>query len=200
MRTRILTIALILAVVGALAVGLAIAVKRGFSARAEPSSVEAYVAKAVRKWSVPAQYDRMPNPVACSDTVLDQARAHWADHCSTCHANNGGGDTMLGRTMYPRPPDMRLAATQQESDGALYYTIKSGVRLSGMPAFGEPGDNDADSWKLVCFVRRLPQMTPAEERQMRGLNPKTPDELKEEQEEDQFLNGGTPQPAEHHHH
>ena len=103
--------------------------------------------------------------------------------------------------MYPKPPDMRAVATQRQSDGALYYTIKSGVRLSGMPAFGEPGDNDADSWKLVCFVRHLPRITPEEERQMKSLNPKTPDELQEEREEDQFLNGGTPpEHTEHHHH
>jgi hypothetical protein len=97
---------------------------------------------------------------------------------------------------------MRLPETQHQSDGELYYTIKSGVRLSGMPAFGEPGDDDADSWKLVCFIRRLPALTAQEERDMKKLNPKTPDDLEEERQEEQFLNGGTPPPehTEHHHH
>lgn len=45
-------------------------------------------------------------------------------------------------------------------DGELYYTIKNGVRLSGMPAFGEPGDDDLASWKLVAFIRHLPSLTP----------------------------------------
>jgi hypothetical protein len=201
MRTLVVTIAVVIAIAGTVAGLLAIAAKRGFSTRSEPSAVEAYVAGTVRNWSIPARYGRMASPVTCSDAVLDEARTHWADHCATCHANNGGGDTMLGRTMYPKPPDMRATATQRQSDGALYYTIKSGVRLTGMPAFGEPGDRDADSWKLVCFVRHLPRITSEEERRMRTLNPKTPDELHEEQEEDEFLNGGTPpEHADHHHH
>src|ERR1019366_6839170 len=112
---------------------------------------EVYIATVLREWAVPAKYKQMRNPVSCTDQALSDARAHWADHCATCHANSGGGDTMLGRTMYPRPPDMRLAGTQRQSDGELYYTIKNGIRLSGMPAFGEPGDEDADSWKPVCF-------------------------------------------------
>jgi mono/diheme cytochrome c family protein len=143
----------------------------------------------------------MRNPVGCSEEVLAQARAHWADHCATCHANNGNGDSMLGRTMYPRPPDMRMPETQRQSDGELYYTIKNGVRLSGMPAFGDPGDQDADSWKLVCFIRHLPQLSSEEEQDMKKLNPKTPEDLEEERQEEQFLNDGTPPaPPEHHHH
>jgi hypothetical protein len=60
-----------------------------------------------------------------------------------------------------------------------------------MPAFGGEG-TAGDSWKLVHFIRHLPQQTPAEEAQMEALNPKGPDELREEREEDEFLNGGDP--------
>jgi len=108
---------------------------------------------------------------------------------------------MLGRKMYPRPPDMRLPETQQQPDGMLYYTIKNGVRLTGMPAFGEPGDGDLDSWKLVCFVRHLPQIDIEEEHQMRKLNPKSPADLEEERQEEEFLKGGAPpEHSQHHHH
>lgn len=198
MRTLVVTVAVLLA----LAAGFAGYVeRRGFSTRTEASAAEAYLAGALRDSSIPKAYRRMPNQVDCTDAVLAQARAHWADHCATCHANNGSGDTMLGRTMYPKPPDMRMEPTQRQSDGALYYTIKNGIRLSGMPAFGQAGDDDADSWKLVCFVRHLPRMTEDEERQMRALNPKTPDEIEEERQEDEFLNGATPtESAGHHHH
>jgi mono/diheme cytochrome c family protein len=200
-RALAIAVGLIFAIAGGIAAFLAAVAQGGFSTRDRPGAAEAFVAAAVRDWSIPKRYRSMVSPVACSDAVIDEARAHWADHCATCHANNGGGDTMFGRAMYPKPPDMRATATQRQSDGALYYTIKSGVRLSGMPAFGEPGDNDGDSWKLVCFVRHLPRVDAEEERRMKSLNPKTPDELEEEQEEDRFLNGGAaPPPSEHHHH
>jgi cytochrome c553 len=178
------------AFVAALAAGLFLFVRQGFSTRSAPSVAEAAIASAARNLSVPGRYHEMRNSVDCSPQVFTEAGAHWADHCATCHANNGGGESLLGKTMYPRPPDMRLAATQTQSDGELYYTINNGVRLTGMPAFGEAGDNDSSSWKLVCFIRRLPKLTADEEAELKKLNPKTPDEIEEERQEEEFLNGG----------
>jgi hypothetical protein len=173
-----------------LIVGIFFLTKISFSSRSSPAAMESTIARKLRLWSIPKKYKSMPNPIDCSDVTLTEAQAHWADHCATCHANNGSGDSMLGRTMYPPPPDMRQPATQSQSDGEIYYTINNGVRLTGMPAFGEPGDRDMDSWKLVCFIRHLPRLSPDEERRMQKLNPKTPDEIEEERQEEEFLNGG----------
>src|SRR5580693_2138517 len=64
--------------------------------------------------------------------------------------------------------------------GELYYTIQNGIMLSGMPAFGAPGDHDLDSWKLVAFIRHLPALSQLEEVEMEKMNPKSPEELEEE--------------------
>ncbi len=107
----------------------------------------------------------------------------------------------MGKHMYPQAPDMRSLKTQQMSDGELFFIIQNGIRLTGMPAWGSGSQHDEqDSWKLVRFIRHLPQLTAAEEREMETLNPKSPDELREEQEEKEFLNGGeSHEHAEHHH-
>lgn len=175
---------------------------RGFSTRTLPGFAETALAETMRDAAIPSTYKAIKNPVAATPDVLQEAMAHWADHCATCHANNGSGDTMYGKTMYPRPPDMRQKDTQAMSDGELYYTIQNGVRLSGMPAFGAPVGNDLDSWKLVAFIRHLPALSQSEELEMEKLNPKSPQEMEEEQDEENFLNGGPPssqpQPAHHH--
>jgi mono/diheme cytochrome c family protein len=174
----------------------------GFSTRTPPGFVETELAGTMSDMAIPSRYKAMRNPVTATPEVLEEGMAHWADHCASCHANNGSGDTMYGKTMYPRPPDMRQKDTQQMSDGELYYTIKNGVRLSGMPAFGTPGDDDQDSWKLVAFIRHLPSLTQGESLEMEKLNPKSPQEIKEELQEDNFLQGGSapsqPPPAHHH--
>ena len=188
----------VLAVIGAIAVAVALAgamilpamVHRGFSARDEPSAMEARLAKAMRSWSVPARARSLTNPLKDTREVIAAGRAHWADHCYTCHANDGSGGIEMGRHLYPRAPDMRLAATQQLSDGELYYIIQNGIRLTGMPAWGEMGDADEGSWALVRFIRHLPKLTPQELEEMKSLNPKSPDEINEEQQEQQFLGGG----------
>lgn len=195
---------LVIVLLGAGTVMMHNIMQRGFSARTPPMQMEKVIATTIRERAIPSRYAHMRNPVASSSDVLHEAEAHWADHCAVCHANNGSGETMFGKNMYPRPPDMRLDETQEISDGELYYTIQNGVRLSGMPAFGEPGDSDADSWKLVAFIRHLPKLTPAEEEEMQKLNPKSPDEIQEEKDEENFLNGGadsvTPPAAKTHHH
>ena len=163
----------------------------GFSARAEPSAVERFVARRTRAMAWPAGARERRNPVAESPEILAEARAHWADHCATCHANNGSGDIGMGKHMYPPAPDMRQAETQDLTDGELFYIIRNGIRLTGMPSWGSGTDrDDQDSWKLVRFIRHLPKLTAEEEQEMREMNPKSPAELKEEQEEREFLNGG----------
>jgi mono/diheme cytochrome c family protein len=175
---------------------------RGFSARERPSELERWVARRVRAMAAPADASSRTNPVANSSRVLADARAHWADHCAGCHANNGSGDTEMGKRMYPPAPDMRQADTQQMTDGELFFIIQNGIRMTGMPGWGGGGGHDEeDSWKLVRFIRHLPQLTAEEEREMQSMNPKTPDDLKEEQEERDFLNGENPhEQTEHEHH
>ena len=91
---------------------------------------------------------------------------------------------------------MRGPETQRLSDGELYYIIQNGIRLSGMPAWGERVDDDEDSWALVAFIRHLPQLAPDELNALQKLNPKSPDEWREEQEEEEFLRGNAGRPAE----
>jgi mono/diheme cytochrome c family protein len=175
----------------------------GFSTRDEPRTLERIMARTARRWAVPAAARDTPNPIPYSREVWTEARAHFADHCASCHANDGSGDTELGRNLYPRAPDMRLAATQDLKDGEIYWVIANGVRLTGMPAWGAGGPNDADTWKLVHFIRRLKDLTPDDLRAMKALNPKSPEELEEERQDNQFLSGeSTPAetaPAPHHH-
>ena len=175
---------------------------RGFSARESPSTAERWVARRVRSMAAPGGARDLANPVPNSPEVLAQARAHWADHCAGCHANNGSGDTEMGKRMYPPAPDMRQADTQQMTDGELFFIIQNGIRMTGMPAWGGTSTHDEeDSWKLVHFIRHLPQITAQEEREMQSLNPKSPDEIQEEQEEKEFLNGEQPhEHTEHEHH
>ncbi len=168
---------------------------RGFSAREQPTQVEAMLANTARNAAMPAALRKRSNPVTPSANTLQEGMAHYADHCAVCHANNGSGETMMGSGMYPKPPDLRQPETQSKTDGELFGIIENGIRLSGMPAFGGHGSAEAESWNLVLFLRHLPTLTPAEEQQMQHLNPKSPAEMEEEKQEQDFLNGGDPAPA-----
>lgn len=188
---------LFLAVAAAIAQGV-VMIRHGFSARDTPSRPEAFMARKMRVMAFPTGARDRKNPVAPSPGALQEAMHHFADHCATCHANNGSGDTDIGRNLYPKAPDMRASETQKLSDGELYYIIENGIRLSGMPAWGEHGGDGEESWKLVHFIRHLPKLTSGEEKQMEQWNPKSQAERSEESEEEEFLSGQD-KPAKHNH-
>src|SRR5208282_2638562 len=171
-----------------LAAGLAIGVAgvsmlhNGLSARATPTAMEALLARNARHLAIPANARNEHNPLTPSDQNLQEAMAHFADHCATCHGNDGSGDTLYGKGLYPKPPDLRLPETQKLSDGELYWIIENGVRFTGMPSFGGV-HRLHDSWKLVLVIRHLPQLTMEERAEMERYNRKGPWKQKEGQEE-----------------
>ena len=175
--------------------------EHGLSARNQPSSLESFLGDHARVLAIPVKARKLENPLPPASVLVAQGRDHWADHCATCHANNGSGDTEMGRNLYPRVPDMRGARTQSLTDGELYYIIRNGIPWTGMPAWGNSdlGDLDSESWALVLFIRHLPELTSAEETAMEKLNPKGTMEREEEQQEEDFLNGKTPMEEKHDH-
>ena len=198
---RVVLVAMVLIVAGLAGIYWYVRV-HGFSARGKPNSMEAFLARRLRYIAIPAAAREAKNPVASTPEVFSESMAHFADHCASCHANDGSGETAMGRGLYPKPPDMRQSETQNLSDGELYYIIHNGVRFTGMPGFGEDTSNtqDLDSWKLVHFIRRLPMLTPDEVEQMKEMNPKSPADLKEEEELQRFLRGEDPAPEINHVH
>jgi mono/diheme cytochrome c family protein len=199
-RTAKIGILVVAVIVVGMLIAVFVIVRGGFSARDEPGPIETILARRLRNFAIPSGAKTAKSPVSATPEVLSEAMAHFADHCATCHDNDGSGNTAIGKGLYPKPPDMRQAATQNLTDGELFYIIHNGVRLTGMPAFGAEDDPDLDSWKLVQFIRHLPSLTPEELEQMKALNPKSPAEFREEEAIKKFLEGDdTAVPTPHKH-
>lgn len=201
MRSKIGLVIILVIGVGA-AIAVALLLQHGFSARDQPTAIEAFVARRLRHLAVPRSARQAKNPVPATPEVLVEARAHFADHCALCHGNDGSGQTEIGKNLYPKAPDMRQSDTQSLSDGELFYIIHNGIRLTGMPAWGESTpEEDQDSWKLVHFIRHLSKISPEELEEMKKLNPQSPHKSEEEEEIEKFLrgeDGPATQPKSHH--
>src|ERR1041385_41729 len=145
--------AIALFVLSVLSVPFILLAHHGLSARDHPTVLEAFIAARMRTWAVPSALKNAKNPLPLTPQVLADARAHFADHCASCHGNDGKGRTFIGQRLYPRTPDLTLASTQSRSDGELFATIENGVRLTGMPAFGDgTTQSKQSSWMLVHFI------------------------------------------------
>jgi predicted CXXCH cytochrome family protein len=159
---------LLLLCVAVLAVGLYgwRLISRGFSTAEEPSYLEKTLAGTARSLAIPRNARMETNPWSATPEVLKETRESFLDRCATCHGVDGSGQTRVGRNLYPKVPDLRLPRTQNLTDGEIRYIIRNGVRLTGMPGWANPHDEQSDdSWKLVLFIRSLRELTGEEHAQ-----------------------------------
>ena len=193
-RSRLLAIALLVPVALAAAF-LTGVLTPGVSTRRPPRSAEVFLARRIRHIAIPRAERRRQNPEPANPEVLREAMEHFADHCASCHGNDGKGQTDMGSKLYPRAPDMTQPDTQRLSDGELFFIIKNGVRFTGMPAWGrETPEDDRASWQLVHFIRHLPEISADELDAMARANPVSPAEAMEKLEAERFLEGGGENP------
>jgi predicted CXXCH cytochrome family protein len=161
-------LALFVCTIAAIAVVLYLArvLWHGFSTADEPSYVERVAARAARNLAIPRKARLEANSWRPTPDVLKEARESFLDRCAVCHGQDGSGQSEVGRNLYPKVPDLRRPQTQNLTDGEIRYVIRNGVRLTGMPGWAKPHDEQSDdSWKLVLFIRSLRQLTAEEEQQ-----------------------------------
>jgi mono/diheme cytochrome c family protein len=96
----------------------------------------------------PAGYDEQ--------TRLVPAVGHFAEHCATCHGGPGTKRSEVAEGMYPEPPDLKEAA-KRYNQGELFWILKNGIKMSGMPSMASDGDEML--WATVALLRKLPEMT-----------------------------------------
>lgn len=140
---------LVLAVLGA-----ALIKWRGFRASSAPGAFEISMARSIRDFAIPRAERRRTNPFEGDPVALAQGREVFVAHCAVCHGVDGRGRTPIGANEYPRIPNLRSDPTQRLSDGEIHYIIEYGVQLTGMPGMrGTHSEIDAESWKLVVYIR-----------------------------------------------
>ena len=105
--------------------------------------------------------DRIPSPMnhiqGCDrnqQASIEEGDKLFGTECAACHGLDGHKPTDAGRWMYPRAADLTPPKVQQYSDRELFWIIKNGIRLSGMPAFGRV-ESDEHIWNLAHYVRTL---------------------------------------------
>ncbi len=158
----------ILALIGALAiigaVGAAIFFFGGFYsvAEVEEKGVVAWALASVRQASVARHADGAP-PMSLDDpaTVQAGARAFSTIGCVNCHGGPGVGWAKFSEGLQPVPADLKKMATERTA-AELFWVIKNGVTMTGMPSFGAAGASDQQIWTIVAFVRKWPSVSDAD--------------------------------------
>ena len=85
---------------------------------------------------------------------------HFQAMCVTCHGAPGEERSEIGKGLTPTPPELSEAVPEW-TDAELYWIVKHGIKMSGMPAFGVTHD-EKELWGIVAFLKRLPHLSPEE--------------------------------------
>jgi mono/diheme cytochrome c family protein len=90
-------------------------------------------------------------------TRIGAGAEHYAALCVGCHLAPGVTKSDIRAGLYPHPPNLAQEDTRDAQ--RAFWTVKHGIKMSAMPAWGKTLD-DAAIWDLVAFLRQMPSMTP----------------------------------------
>ena len=93
-------------------------------------------------------------PIQFSEAQVRAGFQEFNAMCVGCHGAPGRMRSAVGRGMRPRPPDLAHSAREWDS-ASLFWIVKNGINMTGMPAFG-PTHDDPTIWTIVAFVKQLP--------------------------------------------
>lgn len=119
-----------------------------------------WVLNITRDRSIRAHARKITVPPLDDSALVALGASHFHEMCVQCHGAPGVKRAEIGQGLYPRAPHLRRAV-RDWNDAELYWIVKNGIKLTGMPAFA-PTHSEHALWGIVAFIRRLPNMTPAE--------------------------------------
>jgi len=120
-------------------------------------SITSWLLNEARTRSIRAHASDIAVPTGLDDPARIVAGvAHFTDHCVVCHGAPGVEGSDIGKGLYPRPPNLADAA-RHYTPAELFWIVKHGIKMTGMPAWGDHSDDEL--WATVALIEKLPGMT-----------------------------------------
>lgn len=130
------------------------------AATREHSAIGQWILDVGKERSIAARADEVPPGPPADSALLAEGFEHYRAMCVVCHGAPGVERSEIGEGIMPMPPDLAEEGAELESS-ELFWVVKNGIKLAGMPAFG-PTHSDAELWGIVRFVEQLATMSPEE--------------------------------------
>jgi mono/diheme cytochrome c family protein len=121
-------------------------------------SITTWLLKQARYRSIRVHASGIAVPASLDDRAKILAGvSHYAEHCAVCHGAPGVQRGDMAEGLYPQPPNLADAA-RAYSPGELFWIVKHGIRMTGMPSWGDHSDNEL--WATISFLQELVEMSP----------------------------------------
>jgi mono/diheme cytochrome c family protein len=158
MKKVLLTFAILFVLLVALAFTLIYTGAYDVSAARPEGSLTRWALSTMMEHSVKRHADDIVVPSLDDSALVSVGYDHYSEMCVSCHGSPAGGQSEAGRGLNPPAPDLsQTAKTWRPAD--LYWILKNGIKMTGMPAFG-PTHDERELWGIVAFVQKLREMSP----------------------------------------
>jgi len=159
-------IGFVAALAAIIALGLAIPLSGAFNVAATnpDSALTTWFLNTTMRRSVAMRSSAIVPPKSFSDEEVRTGFEEFSAMCVMCHGAPGKKRSKVGKGLRPQAPNL-VKAVPHWNAGQLFWIVKNGIKMTGMPAFG-PTHNDATIWSIVAFVSRLPDMTEKQYQQL----------------------------------
>lgn len=111
----------------------------------------------VRDRSISAHSKGIVLPPLNDPKLSNTGFSHYHAMCRLCHNAPGYPRTEISKGLYPTPPDFTSKETNLPDDAEIFWIVRNGIKMTGMPAFGST-HSEGDIWGIVLFVKRLPNL------------------------------------------
>jgi mono/diheme cytochrome c family protein len=132
----------------------------------KPGLIERTIAPWAVDRSVEKRAPKEKSPYAGDPAAIAVGFDHYRENCVRCHGAPGVVGAELSKGFNPPAPSLGKEENDTP-DGELFWVIKHGIRMTPMPAFG-PTHSDKEMWKIVAFIRHLPNLTAQEQDSLRA--------------------------------
>jgi len=129
------------------------------SANVEPRHWERHLAMSAVDASVERHAPRVTNPLMPTDDNLKDGIKLYTMNCALCHGGLDRKPSTLATSFYPPPPNF-ISDPPDDPEWHLYYTLRTGIRYSGMPSWDKTLSSD-DMWKITMFLSHMDKLPPA---------------------------------------
>jgi mono/diheme cytochrome c family protein len=102
-------------------------------------------------------HDQPPPAINISEpaTVQAGAKAFAAHGCTNCHGAPGVSWAKFSEGLHPDPPDLK-EIVDHRTPAQLFWVVRNGINMTGMPSFALAGVKDDEIWSIVAFLKKLP--------------------------------------------
>lgn len=127
---------------------------------AKPGRLERWIARTSLKAALRRESKGLASPLASTDDNLPAGISLYVAHCQICHGGPDGTASPLARGLTPAAPQLARDGVEDDPEGTIYWKIKHGIRLTGMPSFGR-SLSDREIWHISLFLKHMNALPPA---------------------------------------